>query len=112
MWFCFLLIPINCVVCSDVALLAVFVIFRYNVGDWVKFKRSVVTPTNGWQGADHKSVGFVQSTVDNDHLIVSFWSGEVTVLISEITKVIPLNRGQHVRLRRDVRNPRYVSFVI
>ncbi|CAA6654071.1 unnamed protein product [Spirodela intermedia] len=80
---------------------------KYNVGDWVKFKRSVVTPTNGWQGADHKSVGFVQSTVDNDHLIVSFCSGEANVLINEITKVIPLNRGQHVRLRRDVRNPRF-----
>ncbi|XP_042520252.1 E3 ubiquitin-protein ligase KEG isoform X2 [Macadamia integrifolia] len=79
----------------------------YEVGDWVKFKRSVETPTYGWQGARHKSVGFVQSVEDRDNLIVSFCSGEARVLASEVIKVIPLDRGQHVKLKADVTEPRY-----
>ncbi|XP_068661912.1 E3 ubiquitin-protein ligase KEG-like isoform X1 [Aristolochia californica] len=79
----------------------------YNVGDWVKFRRSVKTPTYGWQGARHKSVGFVQTVQDRDNLIVSFCSGEAHVLASEVTKVIPLDRGQHVQLKAEVKEPRY-----
>ncbi|RWW88997.1 hypothetical protein BHE74_00002107 [Ensete ventricosum] len=41
----------------------------YQVGDWVKFKRSVENPTYGWQGANHKSIGFVQSVLSNDSLV-------------------------------------------
>lgn len=59
----------------------------FEVGDWVKFKRSVTTPTHGWQGAKHKSVGFVQTVVDKDNLIVSFCSGEARVLANEVLKV-------------------------
>ncbi|XP_058077369.1 E3 ubiquitin-protein ligase KEG [Magnolia sinica] len=79
----------------------------YEVGDWVKFKRSVKTPTYGWQGARHKSVGFVQSVMDRDNLIVSFCTGEVHVLTNEVMKVIPLDRGQHVQLKPDIKEPRY-----
>ncbi|XP_078442158.1 protein kinase KEG [Wolffia australiana] len=79
----------------------------YEVGDWVKFKRSISTPTYGWQGADHRSLGFVQSVVDDDRLIVSFCTGETNVMVNDVIKVIPLNRGQHVRLRRDVQKPRF-----
>lgn len=79
---------------------------RYQVGDWVKFKRSVTTPTYGWQGAKHKSVGFVQSVPDKDNLIVSFCSGEARVLVHEVIKVIPLDRGQHVQLKPEVKEPR------
>ncbi|OVA18516.1 Protein kinase domain [Macleaya cordata] len=79
----------------------------YDVGDWVKFKRSVKTPTYGWQGAKHKSVGFVQSVQDKDNLIVSFCSGEARVLANEVIKVIPLDRGQHVQLKPEVKEPRY-----
>ncbi|XP_010276682.1 PREDICTED: E3 ubiquitin-protein ligase KEG isoform X2 [Nelumbo nucifera] len=79
----------------------------YEIGDWVKFKRIIKTPTYGWQGARHKSVGFVQSVQDRDNLIVSFCSGEARVLASEVTKVIPLDRGQHVQLKADVKEPRY-----
>ncbi|KAJ9565742.1 hypothetical protein OSB04_001708 [Centaurea solstitialis] len=79
----------------------------YQVGDWVKFKRTVATPTYGWQGATHKSVGFVQSVPDNDNLFVSFCSGEARVLANEVMKVIQLDRGQHVQLKADVREPRY-----
>uniref|UniRef100_A0A1D1YVT9 RING-type E3 ubiquitin transferase n=1 Tax=Anthurium amnicola TaxID=1678845 RepID=A0A1D1YVT9_9ARAE len=79
----------------------------YEVGDWVKFKSSLVTPSYGWQGAGHKSVGFVQSVVDNDNLIVSFCSGDARVLTNEVMKVVPLNRGQHVRLRKDAKEPRF-----
>lgn len=79
---------------------------RYEIGDWVKFKRTIATPTYGWQGAKHKSVGFVQSILDKDNLMVSFCSGEVHVLANEVIKVIPLDRGQHVQLKNDVKEPR------
>ncbi|KAG6628361.1 hypothetical protein I3843_14G010800 [Carya illinoinensis] len=79
----------------------------FEVGDWVKFRRSITTPTYGWQGAKHSSVGFVQSVPDKDNLIVSFCSGEARVLASEVIKVIPLDRGQHVQLKTDVKEPRF-----
>ncbi|KAK6121502.1 hypothetical protein DH2020_044754 [Rehmannia glutinosa] len=81
----------------------------YQVGDWVKYRRSIKEPTYGWQGATYKSVGFVQSVPDNDNLIVSFCSGEapVQVLVNEVIKVIPLDRGQHVQLKSDVLEPRF-----
>ncbi|KAJ6818499.1 E3 ubiquitin-protein ligase KEG [Iris pallida] len=79
----------------------------YEVGDWVKFKRSVRTPEYGWQGTKHKSVGFVQTILDNDNLIVSFCTGEARISTSDVIKVIPLNRGQHVQLKADVREPRF-----
>ncbi|XP_019427356.1 PREDICTED: E3 ubiquitin-protein ligase KEG-like [Lupinus angustifolius] len=79
----------------------------FEVGDWVKFRRTVITPTNGWQGARQKSVGFVQSVPDRDNIVVSFCSGEVHVLANEVVKVIPLDRGQHVQLKEDVKKPRF-----
>ncbi|XP_030966830.1 E3 ubiquitin-protein ligase KEG [Quercus lobata] len=79
----------------------------FEVGDWVKFRRSITTPTYGWQGAKHKSVGFVQNVPDKDNLIVSFCSGEARVLANEVIKVIPLDRGQHVMLKPDVKEPRF-----
>ncbi|XP_058005169.1 E3 ubiquitin-protein ligase KEG isoform X2 [Hevea brasiliensis] len=79
----------------------------FEVGDWVKFKRSVTTPRHGWQGAKHKSVGFVQNVVDKDNLFVSFCTGEARVLASEVLKVIPLDRGQHVQLKPEVKEPRF-----
>lgn len=82
-------------------------LFRFEVGDWVKFKRRITTPTHGWQGVEHKSVGFVQTVVDRDNLIVSFCSGEARVLANEVVKVIPLDRGQHVKLKADVKEPRF-----
>lgn len=72
----------------------------------MKFKKNVKVPKYGWQGAKHKSVGFVQNVPDKDHLIVSFCSGEARVLQEEVFKVIPLDRGQHVQLKADVREPR------
>ena len=72
----------------------------------MKFKRSVTTPKYGWQGAEQKSVGFVQSIVDKDHLIISFCTGEAHVMVNEVVKVIPLDRGQHVKLKEDVKEPR------
>ncbi|KAL5800795.1 hypothetical protein ACOSQ3_032427 [Xanthoceras sorbifolium] len=79
----------------------------YDIGDWVKFKRTVTTPTYGWQGAKHRSVGFVQNVVDKDNLLVSFCSGEARVLANEVLKLIPLDRGQHVQLKSDVKEPRF-----
>ncbi|CAN6992621.1 unnamed protein product [Brassica oleracea var. botrytis] len=59
----------------------------YKIGDWVKFKRDVTTPLHGWQGANPKSVGFVQNILaDNEDMIVAFCSGEARVLANEVVK--------------------------
>ncbi|XP_051123655.1 E3 ubiquitin-protein ligase KEG [Andrographis paniculata] len=81
----------------------------YQVGDWVKYRKCVTEPTYGWQGASHKSVGFVQKVLEDDNLIVSFCSGESQsqVRMNEVVKVIPLDRGQHVQLKSDVTEPRF-----
>ncbi|CAM8889070.1 unnamed protein product [Rhodiola kirilowii] len=79
----------------------------FNVGDWVKFKKTVTSPTYGWQGARPKSVGFVQRVLDMDNLLVSFCSGEARMLASEVVKVIPLDRGHHVQLKPDIKEPRF-----
>lgn len=82
-----------------------FKIISYEIGDWVKFKRGITTPLHGWQGAKPKSVGFVQTILEKEDMIVAFCSGEARVLASEVVKLIPLDGGQHVRLRKDVREP-------
>ncbi|KAH7677059.1 Non-specific serine/threonine protein kinase protein [Dioscorea alata] len=79
----------------------------YDITDWVKFRRSIETPAHGWQGAKHTSIGFVQTIIDHNNLIVSFCTGEARVLTNEVCKVIPLNRGQHVQLKPDVTEPRF-----
>ncbi|KAJ7547407.1 hypothetical protein O6H91_08G084400 [Diphasiastrum complanatum] len=79
----------------------------YEPGDWVKFKRNIQMPKYGWQGAKPRSVGFVHAVHDIDHIVISFCSGEARVLAEEIVKVIPLDRGQHVRLKADVKAPRF-----
>lgn len=79
---------------------------RFQVGDWVKFRRCVANPAYGWQGAGPRSVGFVQGSQSSDGLSVSFCSGVAHVLADEIIKVIPLDRGQLVQLRPDVTEPR------
>ncbi|KAG6629825.1 E3 ubiquitin-protein ligase KEG-like [Carya illinoinensis] len=79
----------------------------FEVGDWVKFKRSVTTPVNGWRGARHGSVGFVQSVQDGNILVVSFCTGVARVLVNEVIKVIPLDRGQLVQLKAAIEKPRY-----
>lgn len=104
MYFCF---QVVCIVSKPNSFLICFFFFRYEVGDWVKFKRSITTPTYGWQAAKYRSVGFVQSVPDKDNLVVSFCSGEAHVLASEVIKVIPLDRGQHVQLKPDVKEPRF-----
>ncbi|KAG4947330.1 hypothetical protein JHK87_043337 [Glycine soja] len=82
----------------------------FEVGDWVKFRKTSMTPTNGWEGDRQKQVGFVQRVPDKDNLIVSFCSGEYySVLANEVVKVIPLDKGQHVQLKEDVKKPRFLS---
>ncbi|CAB4268318.1 unnamed protein product [Prunus armeniaca] len=51
-------------------------------------------------------LGLCKVPPDKDHLLVSFCSGEVRVLANEVVKVIPLDRGQHVQLKPDVKEPR------
>ncbi|CAI9770463.1 unnamed protein product [Fraxinus pennsylvanica] len=79
----------------------------YQIGDWVMFRRSIIAPTYGWQGATYKSVGFVQSVQDKDNLTLSLCSGEAQVLANEVIKVIPLDKGQHVQLKPDVKEPKF-----
>lgn len=71
----------------------------------MKFKRGIRTPLHGRLGAKPKSVGFVQTILEKGNMVVTFCSGEARVLASEVVKLIPLDGGQHVRLRKDVREP-------
>lgn len=41
-------------------------------------------------------------------MIVVFCFGEVCVLVSEVVKLILLDRGQYVRFRKDVKELRFV----
>lgn len=82
-------------------------LYRFNAGDWVKYKKTVTAPAYGWQGARPNSVGFVQRVLDMENLLVSFCSGEARVLTSEVVKVIPLDRGHHVQLKPDIKEPRF-----
>lgn len=66
----------------------------------------MTNPAYGWQGAGPRSVGFVQGSQSSDGLSVSFCSGVAHVLADEIIKVIPMDRGQLVQLKPDVREPR------
>ena len=50
----------------------------------------------------------MQTILEKEDMIVAFCSGEAHVLASEVVKLIPLDRGQHVRLRKDVKEPRFV----
>ncbi|WZY89228.1 hypothetical protein YC2023_045966 [Brassica napus] len=77
----------------------------HNDNTWVKFKRGIRTPLHGRLGAKPKSVGFVQTILEKGNMVVTFCSGEARVLASEVVKLISLDRGQHVRLRKDVREP-------
>ncbi|XP_057479281.1 E3 ubiquitin-protein ligase KEG-like [Actinidia eriantha] len=79
----------------------------FEIGDWVKFRRNVSSPEYRWQGAKHGRVGFVQRVLDSDNIVVSFCTGVAHVLASEVIKVIPMDRGQRVRLKSDVKEPRY-----
>ncbi|KAM7278247.1 hypothetical protein ACFE04_005381 [Oxalis oulophora] len=79
----------------------------FHVGDWVTFKRNLLCPKYGWQGARPDSVGFVRSVPDSDHLRVTFCTGIARVLAMEVLKVIPLDRGQLVQLKPDIEEPRY-----
>ncbi|GAV62128.1 Pkinase domain-containing protein/Ank_2 domain-containing protein/Ank_3 domain-containing protein/zf-RING_2 domain-containing protein [Cephalotus follicularis] len=79
----------------------------FEVGDWVKFRRSLKNPAYGWQGARHGSVGFVRSILDRESLVVTFCTGVAHVLVTEVTKVIPLDRGQLVQLKPNIKEPRY-----
>lgn len=85
---------------------------RFEIGDWVKFRRTVISPTHGWQGAKHGSVGFVQRVLENDNLVVSFCSGMAHLLANEVIKTIPLDRGQLVRLKASVKEPRSLSLSV
>ncbi|KAG4381867.1 hypothetical protein GLYMA_15G233001v4 [Glycine max] len=82
----------------------------FELGDWVKFRKTSITPTNGWEGDRQKQVGFLQRVPDKDNLIASFCSGEYySVLANKVVKVVPLDRGQHVQLKEDVKKPRFLS---
>ncbi|KAG4947336.1 hypothetical protein JHK87_043343 [Glycine soja] len=79
----------------------------FELGDWVKFRKTSIIPTNGWEGDRQKQVSFVQRVPDKDNLIVSFCSGEYySVLANEVVKVVLLDRGQHVQLKEDAKKPR------
>ncbi|XP_024545688.1 E3 ubiquitin-protein ligase KEG isoform X2 [Selaginella moellendorffii] len=79
----------------------------FDVGDWVKFRRTISSPRYGWGSTRPSSVGFVQNIIDGTTLLVSFCSGEAKVAVDEVVKLIPLDRGHSVRLKSTVKQPRF-----
>lgn len=72
----------------------------------MKLRRGIKTHVHGWIGAKPKSVGFVKIILEREDMIVTFWSVKARVLASEVVKLVPLDMDQHVKLMRDVREPR------
>ncbi|CAM8917044.1 unnamed protein product [Rhodiola kirilowii] len=45
-----------------------------------------------------------------DNFLVSFCSGKARMLNSKVVKVIPLDRGHHVQLKLDIKEPSTVTY--
>lgn len=53
------------------------------------------------------SVEYLQTILEREDMIVTLSSCEARALASEVGKLISLDSGQHVRLKKDVREPRF-----
>ncbi|XP_052442893.1 tripartite motif-containing protein 65 isoform X6 [Carassius gibelio] len=83
-----------------------------NIGDQVRVKPSVVTPTHKWGAVTHKSIGVVQK-IQDESLIVDFpehkkWTG----LVSEMELVasadlVEIKVGDRVRVKSFIITPKH-----
>ncbi|XP_059368784.1 E3 ubiquitin-protein ligase TRIM65-like isoform X7 [Carassius carassius] len=83
-----------------------------NIGDQVRVKPSVVTPTHKWGAVTHKSIGVVQK-IQDESLIVDFpehkkWTG----LVSEMELVtsadlVAIKVGDRVRVKSSIITPKH-----
>jgi len=79
------------------------------IGDWVRVKSSVPTPTHQWGEVTHKSIGVVQKIDDDGDLWVAFCFLERLWVCkpSEMERVRPFNIGDRVKVKRSVMTPRW-----
>ncbi|GBG60914.1 hypothetical protein CBR_g16035 [Chara braunii] len=80
----------------------------FDPGDWVTFRRFVDESLYDWGEVMPRSVGLVLS-VDKEasELIVTFCGHEMQVSPKDVRKIVPFERGQHVRVKAEVKQPRY-----
>ena len=78
------------------------------IGDWVKVKASVVTPTHQWGEVTHSSIGVVHR-MEEGELWVAFCFMERLWLCkaSEMEKIRPFRVGDKVRIRDGLVAPRW-----
>jgi E3 ubiquitin-protein ligase KEG len=78
------------------------------IGDWIKVKDSVATPTYQWGDVNHSSIGVVHRAGDGE-LWVSFCFCERLWLCKgwEVEKVRPFRQGDKVRIRPGLVTPRW-----
>jgi E3 ubiquitin-protein ligase KEG len=78
------------------------------IGDWVRVRASVSTPTHHWGEVSHSSIGVVHR-VEDDNLWVSFCFVERLWLCkaSEMERVRPYKVGDKVRIRDGLVSPRW-----
>ena len=78
------------------------------IGDWVKVKASVITPTHQWGEVTHSSIGVVHR-MEEGELWVAFCFMERLWLCkaSEMEKVRPFRVGDKVRIRDGLVAPRW-----
>lgn len=78
------------------------------IGDWVRVRASVSTPTHHWGEVSHASIGVVHR-MENDELWVAFCFMERLWLCKawEMEKVRPFKVGDRVRIREGLVTPRW-----
>lgn len=78
------------------------------IGDWVRVKATVSTPTHQWGDVSHSSLGVVHH-MDNGDLWVAFCFMERLWLCkaSEMEKVRPFKVGDKVRIKEGLVTPRW-----
>ncbi|XP_016372138.1 tripartite motif-containing protein 5-like isoform X2 [Sinocyclocheilus rhinocerous] len=82
------------------------------IGDQVRVKPSVVTPTHKWGAVTHKSIGVVKN-IQDESLIVDFpehkkWTGLVSEMeLVTIGDLVDIKVGDRVRVKSSITTPKH-----
>ncbi|XP_059354670.1 E3 ubiquitin-protein ligase TRIM65-like isoform X2 [Carassius carassius] len=81
------------------------------IGDQVRVKSSVVTPTHKWGAITHKSIGVVKK-LQGESLTVDFpeqknWTGIISEMIVASTGPVDIKVGDRVRVKSSITTPKH-----
>ncbi|XP_026089158.1 uncharacterized protein LOC113063157 isoform X2 [Carassius auratus] len=81
------------------------------IGDQVRVKSSVVTPTHKWGAITHKSIGVVKK-IQGESLTVDFpeqknWTGIISEMIVASTGPVDIKVGDRVRVKSSIITPKH-----